>query len=1291
MCVLPVALTATAIAQEAPKPAAEPAVPEKKIPVENVPASSNTTLEDEDILVLSPFTVDATKDKGYYAANTLAGSRLKTNLADLGSSISVVTAQQMADTASTDINDIFRYEVNTEGSLSYTPNIQSSRNDGFIDQIGGATQGNFTSYTNAGANRVRGLGTPTPAINYYSTNPSLPFDSYNTQSVEISRGPNSMIFGLGSPAGIVNQSTASAQINKRSASVTLRADQNGSFRSSFNFNQGLIQDKLAIYGAAVYDDRRFERKPAYDKTKRFYGAITAKPFKTTVIKANIEKYDNDNHRPNSLTPRDFVTQWNLAGQPYYDSKTHTIYNGQTGAAVSMIVNDAASPYAQSVRDFVISRPGYNPALRGTSATAFGGTDQTFSFYNGFPIFAAAGGIIGMPVGTTAGNGYVAGQTSPSILYVPGIIAGGNDVHLSRSFMQISNGQVVNWQRPTYQYQYLTQFGTATNPTTNPALYPTAGNVYLNNTWSDIYTHSYTASGGWTAAGNGILGSSYRYPGVTDKSIYDWTSINLNSMNFGSAKNTNYNLELEQELPGKMFVSAGWFRQDYHSRSNYTLAQLNTATLYVDTNKYLPDGSDNPYFGKPYVQDVDPDSYVNDQLDDHYRAMLAWTPDFTKNTDWTKWLGRHQVVGLWSRDVSMLTTYRQRLQYISSTSNTGRFRFMNNPNANANGTPTGWNYQSTSLRRTFYLANPGDPNGVVTQSAGYWDAMSYTGDIQVYDYDQSRFVPVNMTTAFTDFDGATGRTQRLVNSISAGMTSYLWQERLITTIGFRHDNVKSRVTNTGVAAVRDIFGNIVAPAITNANKWVDGAFQRDFLFNRWGPYGKQSGDTQTYGGVLRPFQGWRSIERGAEGGSQFWQFVRSFGFSYNKSNNFNPPTTALGDLFGSQLPKPTGEGEDYGIQFSLLDNKLFARITWFEATNTNENISAPTVFSRLTSNIDQTLFRNWARTITLINLQASHPGIARYNPLDSTNFGVGLSTAEEAEVQAGAEKIWQLPYDYYSTRPFATGATRNAEAKGVEAEINYNPTPNWTMKFTFGKQDTKYASMLKEFAPWADQRIAVWASARAADYLLPQYQSLVTYSATAGGTGTGTARQVDLTNFLSSYGYNSNVFPENGGLNPQTVYNRDVVPQLTLDRDLQGQSVQGQRKYRWSFLSSYSFDRGLLKGFAVGGNERWEDKAVIGYYGKASGAASSLYNGQSTLDLADTSRPVYDRARYYTDVWISYRRKIFSNKVDLKVQLNVANVFENGRLQPVAVNYDGQPYSYRIIDPRQFTLTTTLSF
>lgn len=47
-----------------------------------------------------------------------------------------------------------------------------------------------------------------------------------------------------------------------------------------------------------------------------------------------------------------------------------------------------------------------------------------------------------------------------------------------------------------------------------------------------------------------------------------------------------------------------------------------------------------------------------------------------------------------------------------------------------------------------------------------------------------------------------------------------------------------------------------------------------------------------------------------------------------------------------------------------------------------------------------------------------------------------------------------------------------------------------------------------------------------------------------------------------------------------------------------------------------------------------------------------------------------------------------DKYSVRLQLNVRNVFEDGRLQPAAVNPDGSTYVYRIIDPRLFIFTVT---
>ena len=63
--------------------------------------NSNPEAADE-VFNLSPFTVDASDDQGYRATNTLAGSRLNTNLKDVSAAISVVTLEFIEDVGAVD-------------------------------------------------------------------------------------------------------------------------------------------------------------------------------------------------------------------------------------------------------------------------------------------------------------------------------------------------------------------------------------------------------------------------------------------------------------------------------------------------------------------------------------------------------------------------------------------------------------------------------------------------------------------------------------------------------------------------------------------------------------------------------------------------------------------------------------------------------------------------------------------------------------------------------------------------------------------------------------------------------------------------------------------------------------------------------------------------------------------------------------------------------------------------------------------------------------------------------------
>lgn len=71
-----------------------------------------------------------------------------------------------------------------------------------------------------------------------------------------------------------------------------------------------------------------------------------------------------------------------------------------------------------------------------------------------------------------------------------------------------------------------------------------------------------------------------------------------------------------------------------------------------------------------------------------------------------------------------------------------------------------------------------------------------------------------------------------------------------------------------------------------------------------------------------------------------------------------------------------------------------------------------------------------------------------------------------------------------------------------------------------------------------------------------------------------------------------------------------------------------------------------------------------------------------------ARPIWDKSRYYVDGFVGYRTKLFSEKIGAKFQVNVRNLGENGRLQPIGAYPDGRPHSFRIIDPQQFIFTAT---
>lgn len=253
---------------------------------------------------MSPFEVAAGEDRGYRATSTLAGTRIKTDLKDVGSSISVITSEFLKDTGARNAEDLLVYTLGTEvGGLS--GNYTGTGNGVSLNE----TQLLLRPNEN---NRVRGLGAADNTRDFFLSD--IPWDTYNVGRVDLQRGPNAILFGLGKPAGIVNSSLNTAGY-KNSASVETRIGSHESLRASIDINRVILKDELALRFDAVKDRTKFQQKPAFNDDARIFGALRYDPkflkqgSATTSIRANYEKGDIKANRPRTLPPIDRLSRW----------------------------------------------------------------------------------------------------------------------------------------------------------------------------------------------------------------------------------------------------------------------------------------------------------------------------------------------------------------------------------------------------------------------------------------------------------------------------------------------------------------------------------------------------------------------------------------------------------------------------------------------------------------------------------------------------------------------------------------------------------------------------------------------------------------------------------------------------------------------------------------------------------------------------------------------------------------------------------------------------------------------
>ncbi len=381
-------------------------------------ADAAKSAKGEEIIELSPFVVDATKDVGYQAASTLAGTRLNTDLKDVGAAVSVYTAEFLNDINANRIEDILTYTASTEGGGV----------NGNYSGVGGATTPGDETSANGQArtdpssvNRVRGLAAATRTRDFFVTD--IPSDGFSFDTLTINRGPNAILAGIGSGGGVIDTALRKA-IFKDEYRVVSQVSEHGTHREEIHLNKVILPKRLALRLDLLNEDQYYRQKPAYSQDQRLYAAMNYRMIEGSrsgvlgqgTVRANFETGKVEGTPPDSLPPSVAFDSWfyDSLGNPLPADLLHWGWNGSTG---KFLKSNGTTVYANPTSKTVPARlvPGF-PLFRNwgivyadqtSNVPTVGLTDPSLSNIQGFIGATGSGGTGLRATGDLSqGTGYV---------------------------------------------------------------------------------------------------------------------------------------------------------------------------------------------------------------------------------------------------------------------------------------------------------------------------------------------------------------------------------------------------------------------------------------------------------------------------------------------------------------------------------------------------------------------------------------------------------------------------------------------------------------------------------------------------------------------------------------------------------------------------------------------------------------------------------------------------------------------------------------------------------------------
>jgi len=203
-----------------------------------------------------------TETVGIYANSTSSATKTNTPLVNIPQSVSVLTKDFIQDQSFQSLTDVTRY----------VPGVAIHQGEGNRDEL--VIRG-VDSSANFFVNGFR------DDVQYFR-------DLYNTQSLEILKGPSALIFGRGAGGGLVNRTLKEAD-GTRVYEATMQTGSYGDKRIALDAGQA-VNENVAVRFNAFYENSDTFRDFGHLERYGINPTVTLKPTDDTKIKLSYEFY-----------------------------------------------------------------------------------------------------------------------------------------------------------------------------------------------------------------------------------------------------------------------------------------------------------------------------------------------------------------------------------------------------------------------------------------------------------------------------------------------------------------------------------------------------------------------------------------------------------------------------------------------------------------------------------------------------------------------------------------------------------------------------------------------------------------------------------------------------------------------------------------------------------------------------------------------------------------------------------------------------------------------------------------